>query len=378
MAAILTSEMGSKDNVAKYMRECRQIKIAVMPPDINESNWSFTVTEEGIRFGLGAVKGVGSSAVEALLEARLRVGRFGSLLQCIREVEPRSVNQKAFDCLIKAGSFDSLGVHRRALTESLEGLMDWAQTRRREIEEGQGTLFAAGTVPEPEPDASMPPWPDSERLRYEKESLSFYLTGNPLSEHAERLAQLVTHTTRELNEGYSGAATVGGLVSNLRTTKIRSGPNEGRLMGRFVLEDLEGSIPVAVFADQLQRYGHLLQEEAAVVIKGSLRNRGSEGELTVEEIVSLERATEGLVDRLDLTLPEELSDGEFLKLRDCLIEHSGEVPIRFWVHLDGRRVRIDPAERFRVRPSGGILESIEAIIGPGNVRTLYRGSSPSS
>ena len=117
---------------------------------------------------------------------------------------------------------------------------------------------------------------------------------------------------------------------------------------------------------------------AAVVVKGALRSRNSEGELTVEDIVSLESASEGLVDRLDVTLQREFSHEEYLRLRDCLIEHTGEVPVSFWLPLEGHLVRIDPEERFRVGTGGEILESIESIIGPGTVRKRYRGRSASA
>ncbi len=371
MAAMLSSEMSSKDNVGKYIRECRAMGIPVLPPDVNESNWTFTVAGDSIRFGLGGIKGVGSSAVDAILEARRKTGRFTSFTHFAREVDHRSVNHKVFECLVKAGAFDTLGAHRRSLLESLDRLLDYAQNQRRDAEEGQGALFSAEALPEPEPDTSLAPWSDAERLHYEKEALSFYLTGNPLNEHLRDLERLTTHTTPAALDGIEGSITLGGLVGSVRRTKIKNGPNAGRYMGRFVLEDLEGRIPVAVFADSFARFDHLLDEEAIVLVKGIVRDRGSEPELTAEEIVPLDEATRRPLEALDLILRTELPDTAMMALRDCLVEHHGDVPVRLRLDLGDRSVRIAPEDRFRVAVDDELVSSLEAIVGEGRVRKRF-------
>lgn len=353
------------------------MKIAVEPPDVNESEWSFTVDEESIRFGLGAVKGVGSSAVEAILEARRRIGRFRSLAGFACEVDLKAVNHKVFECLIKAGSLDGIGAHRAALMGSLDRILDYAQSCHRDQEEGQDSLFAADAIAEPEVDDSVPRWPDRERLRYEKEVLGLYLTGNPLSEYRERLRELTTHTSAELDGRTDGPVTVGGLVTRVRSNKIRSGPNAGRLMGRFVLEDLEGRLPVALFADQYDRFGKLLQEESVVVVRGAARDRGSGPELTVEEMAVLDLGAEPPVHALDLELSASLSTSEMLELRDFLVEHRGEVPVHFEMALGGRKVRIVPEERFRVEVAPELLASLQSLVGPGKIRRRYGDGSSS-
>ncbi|MDH3745383.1 MAG: DNA polymerase III subunit alpha [Acidobacteriota bacterium] len=371
MAAMLSSEMSSKDNVAKYIRECRAMGIPVLPPDVNESNWTFTVAGESIRFGLGAIKGVGSSAVEAILETRRSCARFSSFVEFAREVDHRAVNHKVFECMVKAGCFDGLGAHRRALSESLDTLLDFAQTRRRDAEEGQGALFSAEALPEPEPDTSLSPWSDADRLRYEKEALSFYLTGNPLDEYREELSRLTTHTSPAALDGVEGPITLGGLVSSVRRTKIKNGRNAGRYMGRFTLEDLEGRIPVAVFADNMARFDHLLQEETVVLVKGIVRDRGSEPEMTAEEIVLLEDADRRPLEALDLILETVLPDTAMMALRDCLVEHHGDVPVRLRLDLEEHSFEITPEDRFRVAVDDDLVTSLEAIVGEGRVRKRF-------
>jgi DNA polymerase-3 subunit alpha len=368
MSAMLTSEMSSKDNVAKYFQECRGMGIAVLPPDVNESSWSFTAVDEAIRFGLGAVKGIGAAAVDSILEARRDGGRFGSLADFASRVDSKSLNHKAFECLIKGGCFDELGASRWAHLEVLDRVLSFAQKKRREEEEGQGSLFgdsasSAGPVPDPD----TPDWSERDRLRYEKEALGFYLTGNPLSEFSSRLQRLTTHDTTTLGEGVEGTVAVGGLITRLRQTKIKSGPNAGRQMARFVLEDLQGTVPVAVFADKLQEYAADIHEEAIVVVKGAARDRGAEVELTLEELVPLEQAEDELVDELRLDIPSTLGTGKMLALRDLLIENSGDLPVRMTLELEGKKIRLTPEDRFRVQLDDGLIHSIERILGPGTV-----------
>jgi DNA polymerase-3 subunit alpha len=368
MAAMLTSEMSSKDNVAKYIQECREMGIAVKPPDINESAWSFSVHGESIRFGLGAVKGMGDTAVEALLDARGRVGRLEVLVQLACSVDPGAVNHKVYEALVKSGSLDELGSSRRGLYVCLDDAIGYAQRKYREVEIGQGNLFAGAPESEPALDESMTEWPERERLQFEKEALGFYLTGNPLEEHREQLEALATHSISQLSEGTEGPVTVGGLVTALKRVTIRNGPNAGRIMGRFVLEDLGGRLPVAVFADKMQRYGHRLQEDAAVLVRGVVRDRGTDPELTVEEIKVLDLMLGDVVTQVELVMDGPLEARQALELRDLLTEKEGNVPVVFRVHLDACDVTISSGERYRVDLDDALQESIEKLLGPGTVQ----------
>src|SRR6267142_3689178 len=141
MAALMTSEMDRTDAVVKFINEAAQMGIKILPPDINESNYAFTVVGPNIRFGLGAVKGVGGSAIESILDARQKHGRFTSLLQFCELVDLRACNKKVIEALIKSGSFDFIGRTRRDLFESLESTADSAQRAREEKERGQNSLF---------------------------------------------------------------------------------------------------------------------------------------------------------------------------------------------------------------------------------------------
>jgi DNA polymerase-3 subunit alpha len=368
MAAMLSSESGDSDQIAKYVAECREMGIEVAPPDVNASSWSFLPQGQRILFGLGAVKGVGEAAAESILEARRRIGRFRSLAHLATEVDSKGVHHKVLESLIRAGACDGLGPSRSTLAASLDSVLDFAQSRRAEREMGQGALFGASASLEPTFERQVQEWSESERLGYEKETLGLYLSGNPLHEHRPTLERLGTATSADVREGLvDGAVTMGGIVTRMRRVKIKSGPNAGRLMGRFVLEDLHGSLPAALFADAMQRCGAVAQDGAAVLVKGVLRGRGAEAELAVEELTPLAALADGLVTAVEVRLRPDLTAGDLLRVRDALVENSGEVPVTFRLEVAGYEVAIRPQERFRVQWAPRLRASLEAVLGGGAV-----------
>jgi DNA polymerase-3 subunit alpha len=276
------------------------------------------------------------------------------------------------ETLCRSGACDLFGDHRAALMASIPKLADWAQRRRREEETGQESLFGSDPAESaPVVDGSVSVWPESERLRAEKEALGFFLTGNPLSEYEDQLARVTTHASRALRQDVPAQVTVGGLVTRVKRIKIKSGPNAGKVMARFVLEDLEGTVDVAVFAEALRRFEDLIQEDAAVVVRGSVRERGGEVELTLEEVTSLEAAARGLVRQLRLALTPVVTKSTLVKLRDLLAEHPGETTIVFGLSLDeSTDVEIVPEHRFRVENTPELTAAIEKLIGAGSVAAI--------
>jgi len=226
---------------------------------------------------------------------------------------------------------------------------------------------------EPAPDRSTPPWPEQERPRAEKEALGFFLTGNPLSEHQAEIESLISHTTADLKEGFEGSATLGGVVNGFNRVKIKTGPNAGRFMGRFVLEDLAGSIAVTLFANQLQQFGHLIADDAVVLVKGQVRERGGDMEMTVEEISALDKLGVRPLAGVDVLLKAAaISTNSMLRLRDLLVEHPGDVPVTLQVQLPDRVVHIAAQESYKVQLSPKLATSIEQIFGQGSVRERYQ------
>jgi hypothetical protein len=270
--------MDRTDFVVKFIHESSQMGIRILPPDINESNYAFTVVGPNIRFGLGAVKGVGESAIESILEARQKKGRFTSLLDFCEAVDLRACNKKVIEALIKSGSFDFLGVPRRVLFETLENTADSAQRAREEKERGQSSLFG-GMISSAAPALSPAKysgaeWPDDEKLRFEKETLGFYITGHPLNRYNDELGLFANATTDSLHQHIDEIVNIGGIVSQLKKSKIKKGPNEGKLMAKFILDDQRGSVDVVVFSDLYAKYARWLENGIAVLLTAAVKDTG--------------------------------------------------------------------------------------------------------
>ncbi len=285
MAALMTSEMDRTDFVVKFINESSQMGITILPPDINESNYAFTVVGPNIRFGLGAVKGVGESAIESILEARQKKGRYTSLLDFCEAVDLRACNKKVIEALIKSGSFDFLGIPRRVLFETLENTADSAQRAREEKERGQTSLFGGANVGRTlspagrsgESDLRLKAdaeWPDDEKLRFEKETLGFYITGHPLNQYNDELRLFANATTDSLHQHIDEIVNIGGIVSQLKKSKIKKGPNEGKLMAKFILDDQRGSVDVVVFSDLYAKYTKWLENGIAVLLTAAVKDTG--------------------------------------------------------------------------------------------------------
>jgi len=283
LAALMTSEMDRTDAVVKFINETAQMGIRILPPDMNESNYAFTVVGPNIRFGLGAVKGVGEGAIESMLEARRKVGTFQSLLQFCESVDLRACNKKVIEALIKSGSFDFLGVTRKALFDTLESTADTAQRTREEKERGQNSLFSFGGGgatssivggQQPTSIRVAPEWPDDEKLRFEKETLGFYITGHPLNRYSDELRLFANATTDTLHQHIDEIVNIGGIVSQIKKSKIKKGPNEGKLMAKFMLDDQRGSVEVVVFSDLYAKYTKWLENGIAVLLTAAVKDTG--------------------------------------------------------------------------------------------------------
>ena len=355
MAAMLNSELNSTDAIAKYTAECRAMGIGLLPPDINESGWYFTVVgdEDPLRPRRRQGGGGGSDRGGA------RGPPPGRPLPAASPTwPPRSTcagsTARSSSAWSRPEPSTAWGVDRTALWSSLDDLLDYAQRRRREREEGQHSLFgamvSAGESMEPTPDLSVRPWPERERLRYEKEALGFFLTGNPLLEYQETLERVVTHTTATLREGApEGTGHPGrhGLRLQPREDQVAE-PTPAASWGASSSRTSKAACPVTLFANQLQQFEHLLVDEAVVLVKGQARERGSEVEITVEEIVPLKKLAGRPLAGVDLRLDPRLSQTQMLKLRDLLTEHPGDVPVT----LEMQSRRPDRPHRHAGQPEG--------------------------
>jgi DNA polymerase-3 subunit alpha len=369
MAALLTAEKENTDNIVKYIGACRVMAIPVLPPDLNRSELDFTVEEEGLRFGLGAVKNVGETAVTTILEARRRLGRIGSVAGLCREVDGRVLNKRVVESLIKAGALDGLGPSRAALFAGVDRAMDSAQKAKSDRESGQGGLFGGGGAAQVDEEAfgATEEWPRAQVLAGEKETLGFYLSGHPLQDEAPRFRGLVSHTTTSLLDVQRpGPATLAGLVSALKKRRTK----KGDAMAVFNLADLEGSVEVIVFPEAFARQRSLLEEDAALLVTGTVEVDEDRRRVIAETLLPLQQAEEKKAREVVLSLPDEgLEPGVAERLRTLLSDRPGPCPVFLEVtRPEGFRATLKAAGALKVSPSRDLTLALEDVLGKGSVR----------
>jgi DNA polymerase-3 subunit alpha len=333
-----------------------------------------------IRFGLAAIKNVGEGAVEAMLAAREEGGPFRSLFDFCDRVDLRAVNRRVVESLIKSGSFDSIDDRRSAFFKAIDRAMDAGQKRQRDREQGQSSLFGMlddpateGAGPEPLPGA--PPWPEAERLAFEKESLGFFITGHPLERFRGELEQWASASTGRLEQTEAGGeVSVGGIITGLRLIKTKKGDR----MASFVLEDLEGSVECLVFPETYRKTAGRLADDQVVLVKGraEMPDEGR-ARLLASDVMLLEQAKLAEARSVTIRVPApgwDRTKGE--RLRDILGSHRGDCPVTLEIVRPGAyAVALAPSAAYRVRPGSVLRDEVEALLGPGAL-ILSRSAGP--
>ncbi len=365
MAALLTSETGNTAKIVKYINECREMGIRILPPDVNHSEWSFTPDGEAIRFGLGAVKNVGQSAVESIGKAREETGRFESLHQFCEKVEPGAVNRRMIESLIRAGAMDSLQGNRAQKFAAVEGAMEAGQRAWRDKECGQVGLFGEVMAEEPHqaPLPDLNEWPDKEKLAGEKELLGFWVTGHPLDRYADKVCELATHDSSNL-EGLAKGVEV--TMCGVLTGVVRKRNKEGKPWAAMTLEDSKGSVEALCFATSYERLASQVVEDQAVMIRALvLPEENTASKISVQDIVSLDNVRIDMpsVIAIRVWLGRNGTADKAQALEQLFRRKPGDTQVRF--RLEAPRdfsILLDvPA---KVRPDREFKTQVEEICGP--------------
>ena len=369
MATLLTSEKQNTDKVVQYLSACRDMGLEVLPPDINESELDFAVVGEKIRFGLAAVKNVGESAIESILEARKKVGRFGSPADLCEDVDLRLVNKRVLESLVKSGSFDSFGAKRAQLMAIADRALDYGQQVQRERASGQGSLFGdmGGVRRSPELDRlpDIPEWSDSEILASERATLGFFLSGHPLDAYQDEIASYATCDTRSLpDKGDEGEVAIAGLIGSIRTLRTR----KGDAMAVFRLEDQYGDAEVVVFPDLYRDSFGILSSDVAVLVKGKPEVGEDVGKVLASKMVPLDEVKQREAGSMTVRIPlDSFFEDTLPHLRELLEHHKGECDVRFELTRVEYKVLLRPHLFLRVEPSEDLVQSLEAMCGAGAV-----------
>jgi DNA polymerase-3 subunit alpha len=373
MAALLTIEIGKQDKVSDYIQECRRMGIAVLPPDINVSRSPFTPLDEGIRFGLGAVKNVGAKAVERIVETREQQGPFKSLYDFCERVDSRAVNRQTIEALIKCGAFDGTGAKRSQLLLAVDDAMQMGSAAQADRAAGQLSLFGGGpsaTTPSAEP--SLPQvdeLPKPELLALERDMLGFYVTGHPLEQHLQVARLFSNATTRNLKELPDGKEVqMIGIITRMRSTMGRKGK-----IVRIGFEDMEGAREVSIFSDQATAAGDALNEGRIIILRGRVQTFRDEPDIRVLEIIPVEQAYQRLTRRLILKLETNgkgdregpgTIEQQVTRLRRIMKGHRGGCPVLIDIPVENEtRALLAVGEQFGVTPDDEFRKEVEELLG---------------
>ncbi len=375
MAALLTCESQDRDKLSEYIDECRRMGIKVVPPDVSRSDHDFSVDGDVIRYGLGSVKGVGEAAAHAIVAARAKGGPFSSVFDLCERVDAKTLNRGTLEALAQGGAFDSTGVRRAQVFEVLDRALSLAADVHADQSVGQLGLFGGGTDSSDSDrnDPAVPEWPLQDLLAKEKDVLGYYVTSHPLARHEGMLRRLATATSSTLRDAPEKSdVRMGGLVTGLRTTIVKTGPNEGRKMAFFRLEDFAGSSSCVMFSKAYAEHAALLTNDRVVVLEGDVDASRDEPTVRVKTIVAIEDAphvfAKGFLVRLHDATPATLD-----AVRAALQSVPGPLPVALDFHPDARsRVVVKAGPSWSVASAANLPDLIRAVPGVRSAEFLTR------
>ncbi len=365
LSALLTSVSHNLDKAAVYLAECRSMGIVVVVPDVNASASHFTpdisdAENPLIHFGLSAVRNVGEGIVELIVAERSENGPYVDFYDFCERVDTSVLNKKAVESLVKAGGFDSLGHKRLGLLQTFEAIVDGTLARRREHDMGVQSLFGSmedGPTFDERPSIPEVDFPKKERLAHEKEMLGLYVSDHPLFGLERLIARKADATVADLEELEDGARrTIGGVITALQ----RKWTKKGALMAVFTLEDLQGAVEVMVFPKTMEAIGHLLEEDAVVLLGARVDRRDDTPKLIASDIEPFEATPEGTPPLRLALQPNRMTEPTVAKLKELFADFPGEAEVH--ILLGDKRVLRLPDD-FLVDTNSGLVGELRVLLG---------------
>lgn len=383
MAAVLSADMDNTDKIVGLIDECRDMKLNVLPPDVNHSKIQFTVEDANtIRYGMGAIKGVGEAALAGIVAEREQGEAFSSLFDFCRRVELKKINRRVMESLVKSGAFDSLGGHRASLEASLSRALQIAEQHRRDADSGQNDLFGL-SAPDPQQGHAtdvlemVPAWSEEQLLLAEKETLGLYLSGHPIDRFADELSLFIPKKIADLDapesKGYQRnekPVLTAGLIVAIRTMKSKNGSR----MAFITLDDQTARLEVRVFADVYEQYQSVIQPDKLVVIQGKIGQDNFTGGLaaTAEAVYDMQKARElfGKALQLKINLPE---DPQWVtRLQGLIAPFAGGVmPLELQYRNGDAEVLIQLGSDWQVTPTDTLLKAMTDLADDAMVTVRY-------
>ena len=379
MAAVMSSELQNTDKIVVFVEECRAMKLTLKLPDVNEGQYMFTVNARNeIIYGLGAIKGLGEGPIENVLAARNDGGPFLDLFDFCARTDPRKVNRRAIEAMVRAGAFDSLGVERWVLMAGMDDALKAAEQSASNRDSGMADLFgevvpsqANGHADVYAPFRQVRPWSDKQRLAGEKDTLGLYVTGHPIDEYEQELRKFAPIRIAELRADKQGTQFIAGLIVATRTMKTKRGDT----MAILQLDDRSARIEVTVYADTYTEHRELLGKDNIVIVEGSVSHDDYSGGLAVRArgVRSLLQARQDHAAELTIEVSREQLDTDWADWLERLLGGAGRgsCPVALIYRQPGGQVRVRLGERWQVQPSDELLQELRERVGAGGVALQY-------
>ena len=361
MAATLSADMDNTDKIVKFIAGCREMGIAILPPDINMSGKEFKVVGSSIRFGLEAVKGVGSSAIEAIIESRDTDGPFSSISNFLERADQRRVNKKVVESLIKAGAFDSTGTTRAQAMEFMNRVLNGGSRAHSARAHGQQSIFGDSA----EEAGNIEDWGTEEILRHEKESLGFYITGHPLTKYDKELEKIGTKRISELDEIPDGQEVkIGGILTTIRKIQTKS---KAELMAYCTVEDPSGNVEIIIFPDLYKASMTILQKDESVLVKGTVDKTEKGLKIVSSDITLLDTLVTKLGQKAEISLKLPLNDNVHLQTLKSVLLSNGKGRYPLYLRVFYKETETLITTGIKISDDRDIISKIEEIAGKGAV-----------
>lgn len=375
MAAVLSSDMDNTDKIVGFVNECREMKLVIMPPDINRGQYHFTVNDQGIiEYGLGAIKGVGQAVIDHLVAIRGKDGIFTSLFDFCHRMDARKVTRRALEPLIRSGAMDCFTVSRASLMASLDKAMQAAEQQNRDNELGQSDLFGAPTVADKSSSSqyiSCSPWSDAERLRGEKETLGLYLSGHPLQVCEKELTTVVTSPISQLQVSAKSQVVIAGIIVATRTITTRT----GKRMAILTMEDRSGRIDVTLFSELYQQVVPQLDDNTILVIRGTVSSDEYTGgvRMLADTVLTLDAMRQQMAKRLRIVVESHQEvDRLLMKLPTIIQPHrGGRCPITIAYQSSEAGAELILGDAWRIKPTTDLLNELNQLCGLNKIFLEY-------
>ncbi len=368
MSSLLTSERDNTKKIMRYIMECREMGIKILPPDINKSDKYFRVVDGEIVFGLSAIKNVGAKAIDSIIEARNSKGKIESIFDFCKKVDLRLNNKRVIESLVKAGAFDAFGEFRSRLFESIDSAIDEAQQKQKDEEMGRMALFGSADGEEQQEAGNLlpdiPEWTEKELLAFEKEALGFYLTGNPMERYKDEIRDFTTADASSLADGTDGRTeSVAGLISNINEKITKKGDK----MAFLTLDDLSGSTEVLVFPGVYDKFRAIIVEDSPVLVKGTVDvvEKNSEAKMKAEDIRSLDSIREEEARSMVIvTSAIGIEEQSLEQLNNLLEANRGTKTVFMRLNYPGKySVKIAFNPYIKIKPTASLVNGIRELFG---------------